>query len=556
MRRLDPALAVLAIAGLAAFVRLYESAFPQAAIDLELSRGAIRARADEYVRGRGIDPDTFLSALTFRASGDAAVFLQRTRGLDETVRFAREVLPLWRWRSRWFRSGEKEEFSLSLGPDGEPIGFEHAIPEAAPGDSLTQDSARARAAAFVTAELAIDLSEWRLADQATKARDHRIDHTFTWEKIGSEIEWRPEDPEAGTASLRLSVDVLGSEIAGFGRFLKVPEKFLREQDKVESSGTLLAVVSIALMFLLVIAALVVGIVRHKNDLVGWRWALVAGGVVMLAVLTSGVLSFPLLKANYQTNAAFPTFLAIAGVAVLVASILYGLIVWVTGAAGESLTREAFPDALRALRDWIAGRWLTPAASTEVLRGYAVGLAFIGYITVFYVLGRRHLGVWLPADSPHSEILAMYLPWLVPALVAIQASVSEEFTLRLFAIPLLKRYLKITFVALLIPAMIWAFGHSNYPVYPVYVRGIELTIAGLLFGWVFIRYGIVTMLVAHYAIDAILIAMPFLRARGGSYVGYGVAALVCAALPLVIPALARLWGQRGATPAQGSGDGGP
>jgi hypothetical protein len=69
---------------------------------------------------------------------------------------------------------------------------------------------------------------------------------------------------------------------------------------------------------------------------------------------------------------------------------------------------------------------------------------------------------------------------------------------------------------------------------VYVRGIELTIAGVVFGWVFIRYGLVAMLVAHYAIDAILLAMPLLRASGGSYLGYGVAALVCAALPLAVP----------------------
>jgi len=29
-------------------------------------------------------------------------------------------------------------------------------------------------------------------------------------------------------------------------------------------------------------------------------------------------------------------------------------------------------------------------------------------------------------------------------------------------------------------------------------------------------------------------MPLLRASGGSYLGYGVAALVCAALPLAVP----------------------
>jgi hypothetical protein len=41
--------------------------------------------------------------------------------------------------------------------------------------------------------------------------------------------------------------------------------------------------------------------------------------------------------------------------------------------------------------------------------------------------------------------------------------------------------KVTFLALLLPAMIWAFGHSTYPVFPVYFRGIKLTIAGLIFG---------------------------------------------------------------------------
>jgi hypothetical protein len=106
--------------------------------------------------------------------------------------------------------------------------------------------------------------------------------------------------------------------------------------------------------------------------------------------------------------------------------------------------------------------------------------------------------------------------------------------RLFGVPFMKRFLKYTFLALLVPAAIWAFGHSNYPVYPVYVRGIELTIAGLVFGWIFIRYGLVAMFVAHYAIDAILLAMPLLSSAGGSYQGYGIAAMATAALPLAIP----------------------
>lgn len=538
MKRGDLLFTLAAALGLALFIGFYDSAFPTAAIELRLSRGEIRSRADDYLRRRGLDPDTFLSALTFAARGDAAVFLQRVRGLEETTRFAREVLPLWSWDIRWFRSGEKEEFRLDLGPDGTPLRFEHAVPEAAPGDSLTQDSARALASAFVTEQLGVDLAEWRLVDQASTARDRRMDQTFTWERIGSEIEWRPDDPEAGTASLRLRVTVLGSEIGAFSRYLKVPERFLREQSRETSLGTLLALVSLGLMFLLVIAALVVGIARHKEDRVRWRWGLLVGAATGGAVLTTGLLSFPIAKANYPTDMGFSTFVAIALIGVFFVALAYGLVVWVSGAAGESLALEAFPDGLRAFRDWTERRFLTPSAAGEVLRGYGVGLAFLGYITAFYLVGRRSLGVWLPAESPHSQLLGMALPWLVPALVALQASVSEEFLLRLFGVAFFKRTLKVTFLALLVPALIWAFGHSNYPVFPVYARGIELTIAGLVFGWVFIRWGLVAMLVAHYAIDAILIAMPFLRAAGGTYVGYGVLALAFAALPLIVPL--RVW----------------
>jgi len=274
----------------------------------------------------------------------------------------------------------------------------------------------------------------------------------------------------------------------FSRFLKVPEKFEREQSKQTSTGMLLTLVSLALMAALVIAALVVAIVRYKREQIRWRPGLVLGGVVGASFLISGLLGYPLLKGAYPTEWPYNVYILAALIGVLIGAALYGLVIWVSAAAGESLAAETFPEGLKALRDWLARRWLTRAAALET----------------------------------------------VPLLIATQAAVSEEVLFRLFGVPFFKRLLRVTFVALLIPAVIWALGHSGYAVYPVYVRAIELTIAGVVFGWVFIRYGLVAMLVAHYAIDAILLAMPLLRASGGSYLGYGVAALVCAALPLVIP----------------------
>ncbi|NIR43330.1 MAG: CPBP family intramembrane metalloprotease [Gemmatimonadetes bacterium] len=530
----DGLFALAAIAGVLVFTSFYDAAFPSAAIDLKLSRGAIKARADDYLRQRGVDPDTFESSLTFTVDGSAAVFLQRVRGIEETSRFAREQLPLWNWRVRWFRSGEKEEFIMRLAPDGRPLRFLHSIPEAAPGDSLSQDSALVLARTFVSEELNVDLSRWRLEDQSTSSRENRLDHSFTWELSGSEIEWRPDDPEAGTGARRLSVDVNGSRVGYFGEYLHVPERFEREQSKQTAVGTLLGLISIGLSFALVLAAAVVAVIRYKHDRIRWRPGLIAGGLLAAVLMVGGALSYPLIKSQYVTEVPYPIFAALALVGAIFGGVLLGVAIWVTTSAGVSLTEETFPRTLKAFNSWVEGRLFTRAAGIETLRGYAVGLAFLGYITLFYVLGRRYLGVWVPAEGPHSELLSMYLPWLVPLLIATQAAVSEEVIYRLFGVSFLERHLKVTFLALLIPAVIWAFGHSTYPVFPVYVRGIELTIAGLIFGWIFIRYGLVTMLVAHFAIDAILLAVPFLRAEGGSYVGYGIAALVCAALPLAVP----------------------
>ena len=121
------------------------------------------------------------------------------------------------------------------------------------------------------------------------------------------------------------------------------------------------------------------------------------------------------------------------------------------------------------------------------------------------------------------------------------AVTEEGTYRLFGISLARRYLKSTTLAVLLPAIIWAFAHSNYAVFPVYLRGIELTIGGVLFGVAFLRLGLLTCIIAHYVVDAVLIGIPLLTAGTASYRGAG---LVVVGLALV-PAALGLVSRRGA-----------
>ena len=150
---------------------------------------------------------------------------------------------------------------------------------------------------------------------------------------------------------------------------------------------------------------------------------------------------------------------------------------------------------------------------------------------------------MPSESPYSNILSTSFPFLFPLTTSLTAAVSEEFISRLFSISLLKKYLKSTFFALFIPAIIWAFGHSSYAVYPVYIRGIELTIGGMLFGYFFIRYGLMTCIIGHYVVDAVFLSIPLLRSENNYFLILGIAVIALAAVPGILGFLGKTKDQR-------------
>ncbi len=114
---------------------------------------------------------------------------------------------------------------------------------------------------------------------------------------------------------------------------------------------------------------------------------------------------------------------------------------------------------------------------------------------------------------------------------------EEFFFRLLAISLLIKWLGRRWIAVLLPAIVWGFLHSNYPVEPIYTRGIELSLVGILLGVVFLRFGIWTTVVSHYVYNAFLGAYPMLNSSSLYFQVSG--AIVVGAL--LVPAIPALFG---------------
>jgi hypothetical protein len=539
-------LALGGLAGLVAFVTLYPRAFPQAAVKLEVTRRQADSIGRAFVGAEGADLSAFTRATIFDGNTEALVFLQRTLGLDSASAWARSRVPIWTWNVRWFKPQAKEEWRVAIGVNGTVARFTHLVEEAAPGASLTQDSARGLAERFLRSR-GWSLDAFSLVEASSEKKDKRTDHHFTWEQKGSTVEWRGGGTAAGSGSVRVGVDVVGDRIGAYRHFLKVPEQFSRNLQQTQSVGGVVALGALLLTFVLVLAAMGIAIARQKRGDVRWGAALALAALTGVLGLGAGATMWPTVKFTYGTEMQWSAYVVLTLLAGLFLAAVYGLWTLFTVAAGESLGRETFPGSLAGLTDAARGRLLTPAVARAGVRGYALGFLVLGYLVVFYLFARRYLGAWLPAEGPQSEIFNNYAPFIAPLTISLVAAITEEMTYRLFGISLVKRYLKSTWLALLVPALIWAFAHSSYAVFPVYIRGIELTIAGLIFGIAFLRLGLLTCVVGHFVVDAVLIGMPLLSSGNAAYVVSGVIVMGIALLPAALGLIASRRGRSAAPP---------
>jgi len=119
--------------------------------------------------------------------------------------------------------------------------------------------------------------------------------------------------------------------------------------------------------------------------------------------------------------------------------------------------------------------------------------------------------------------------------------QEELLFRLIGVALVLRLTRRRWLALLVPGALWAFAHMTYVRDPVYLRGIELTLAAVLLeGWFFLRFDLSTTIVAHMTYNAGLVALPLLRAGEPYFVASGGLVLLILLAPVLPGAVQSLW----------------
>ncbi|MFN8548577.1 MAG: CPBP family intramembrane glutamic endopeptidase [Candidatus Eisenbacteria bacterium] len=491
-RRLLWGCLLVAVLSLAIGFYLFPRVNPEASIQFKVDRRSSEPVARAMVDRLASLPAGSKHASNFTYDDETKVFLERTLGVEQANALLGGELHAWRWSHRWFRPLEKEEWRVEVATTGEVVGLEHLIEEEASGTELPQDSARVVAEHFLVAALALDLAKLEFLDAKSERHPHRVDHTFTWKVRGAE--W------AGSTDRR-EVRVQGGAIGAYREYLKVPDAWRRDYEKLRSHNDGAAAVAAAFLFLTVGAAVVVLLQRLRLGDVRWNTAATFAGIGVVLTILASLNSFPSDLYDYDTTESFAGFLSTRIFGDILRGFAVGVFILIVVGAGEALYREAYPTKM-SVTNFFSRRGLrTRRFLLSSLLGLTLTCFFFAYQELFYTVAKS-LGAWAPMEVPYTELFNTAFPWIFVLLIGFLPAVTEESMSRMFSIPLVARFVRTPGVAIVLPALIWGFAHSNYPNQPFYIRGVEVSLAGILIGWLMVRVNIGTTLIWHFTVDAL------------------------------------------------------
>jgi hypothetical protein len=481
----------------------YKFGYPQFSfVSLKVDKKQAVEKAQDYLESCGVKTAGYLRSVIFHSDNLADAYLQRTLGQQGQDKFIKQQdYEFLSWRVRFFKEFQKEEYILEISPkSGKVIYFRHLIEDIEARATLPKETAKRRAEDFLTTVCGINLSAYDFHEEKIKRYDKRTDYSFSWEKKDVYVPW---EKGLGGAKLLSGVTVSAEEIREFSLgVLDVPEHFRRYIEKQSILGEYVSNFSHLLFIVLVVLSIVL-VLRIRQSVkfkISQKWyvylALFLGLVNAAAVFNN----LQLVLNNYFTSASLSVYIGIYILSALVNVLFISVTFTLPGIAGESLIEEALPSSrARAFTPFLRSTFLGRSMSGSIFLGYILFFAMLGFQAVIFYLGQKYLGVWQQWFKL-TEFSSAYVPFWSAFVMGITASLSEEVVFRFFGIGWLRKYFKSTILAIGLSALIWGFGHTQYMVFPIWFRGVEVTILGIFLGFIFIRYGLIPLIVAHYLFD--------------------------------------------------------
>lgn len=522
--------------------------WPLARIDLTADRAALEREARRGLEERGIG-DWFEGAdgrgpvrVSSRLSvdADALDYLARAFGREGAQQRIAGGAPVFVYEVDFKRHGDPDGVWATIQPAIGLTGWGRGLQEDAPGAGLDRKAARALVGPVV-ARMVGTGPPWREQGSGEQVRPARTDYRFLYERVLS------EEPELRE---RLAITVGGDRVVAASRSLVVPEAARRAERVRQAPVAALQAFGFGALGVALLGAFSVFLLRLRDGTARLGQPALWASVIGLCFLfTRALQGASLLLAWDPLWPRWVSDLQQLGLAAA-GGALIALVLLVVISAGDALDRRASGGApgatgRRGASLWLAGRGrlADPAVGLASFRGFLVGLLCGGVMTAALLALEAFAGARVPIQPQGFFFFALNsdVPALSTLLYFLMVALAEELGYRFFAgswlLVALRGRRVAGLVAVVVPALVYGTSHTGLaflpPDTPFWGRALVFSLVGCVWGWAFLRFDALTVVLSHWTADLFIFNWPRLASGDPALVATAVATI---AVPLVPAAL--------------------
>jgi hypothetical protein len=510
-------------AGLLFFASLGEL-WPLADADLTVPRASLRERAREHLESLGFDLEGYRAASRIEVDTEALDHVARDLGRARAQAGVREGWPLVSYRVFLKKRGEPIGYRVLLHPSGAALGWTKALDDDHPAERIAIEQARAIAHEALTFGLGLDPAglEERAASTSEEVA-HRA-HTLGYERP---LATSPELRE------RVTLTIVGREVVSAARRLVVPDAARRAAVVRAAPAVALETLGFTLLSVGAAAAFFVCLGAIRDGSVSPRRVAVWPALAFTCSLAAQMLETANLFAHWEPLwppwvSAFRYFVLRAGAQVWLPLSLLAVV-----AAGDALDARTGSGRGATLARLGRGGLFSAEVARDSGRGFLIGLLCGGVMAVGVLMLHQLVGAQtsLQPRGFFFYTLNSASPAATSLLFFLGVALTEELGYRYFAGTWLLHWTGRRWVAVLLPAVVYGLTHTRMdflpPDGPFWARPLVLAAVGCVWGWAFLRYGALTVVLSHFTADLFIFNWPHLAADDPS-------ARAVAALTVCIP----------------------
>lgn len=489
-------------------INYFKKSIPLINIKINTDKEFILKKAKEISKKYNIGPEKFHSIIYFNSESNIQNYIELELNGSKSVEnvIKNKLYYPYTWQVRLFKEFDPNECVIKFTPDGSFYGFTEHISEDVVIPSLTESQAKEVIKNFLK-DQSIDLNDYtEISISSEKRANSRIDYNFIYQKNVKEDKLK----------YRINLTLCGDKITIFNHYIDIPESFNKKFEKINAYRETLSYFAYMFMYTvyLFIGCLFGLIYLIKKNWLIPKKAIIIGLILALLEFICKLNDIPFIWINYNTkNSLYACLIGhITGAFVL--SLVTFVVYTVTIAVAEGLTRLIFKDHIQLFK-LLKFKVLSSSELIKInLITYLILPLNIAFIFLFYFFGNKFFGWWSPSVFLlNPNILSTCFPALGIIAQSFKISFWEECLYR--AIPISFFYLLIKkskykksllVIGLLFQALIFSVSHAIYLTIPYYVRLIELIVPSIIFGILYIKLGLFSVILLHFLYDTIFLSL--------------------------------------------------